>query len=452
MVADIGGQATRRLARTAANASPEADEALSGPINERYEDQGPRLANFLQGLFGNNLNAQAARDALAAKASATNSPAYAQAYADGANGVWTPGLENLVNSPNVQAAIKGATQTAANDAVLTGTPVVRNPFVLDANGNLTLAADAQGNRAIPTLQFWDLVKRGLDDQIGSAFSGGQKATGAQLVQLKNQLLSNLDAAVPSYATARQGAFQMFGAQNALEAGENFLKMANTANTAQAKAALQAMTPAQRALFSQGLASQMAQTALNAPARRNVIGMFNSPEVAERLQLGLGPQIANQVEAFLRRESAMDMLRTAVGGNSTTARQASDLEQAGHGILGIAKSAVSSPIAGAAAGATAGYHEHGFDPIEIGKYAAAGALAGVMGKYFTGQNAKLMASIGEQLASPDPTAVNAAIKRIAQNPRAMNALRAAQNSLTYLAASKAQSLPSPFTSEQPSYAQ
>jgi len=439
VTADIGGQTTRRLARTAANASPEADAALQGVINPRYEDQGPRVADFLKGVYGNNLDAQAARDALTARASSINSPAYAKAYADGANGVWTPELETIINSPNVQSAIKGATQTAANDAVLTGTPVVRNPFVPDAQGNLTLRTDPQGNRAVPTLQFWDYVKRGLDDQIGAAFSSGQKSSGAQLVGLKNQLLSSLDAAVPSYATARQGAFQMFGAQNALEAGENFLRLANTADTAQAKAALAAMTPVQQKLFSQGLASQMAQTALNASARRNVLNMFNSPETAQRLQMGLGPTVAPQVEAFLRRESAMDMLRTAVSGNSTTAKQGSDLEKAGHGLLGMAKSAVTSPIAGAAVGAGEAYREHGFDPEEIGKYAIAGAFTGALGRYAKGVNAKLMASIGEQLASPDPTKVNAAIKKLSQNPRMMNALRATEKGLTYLAATRGAAL-------------
>jgi len=51
--------------------------------------------------------------------------------------------------------------------------------------------------------------------------------------------------------------------------------------------------------------------MNANARRNVISMFNSPEMAQHIQLGIGPQRANEVEAFLRRESIMDMLRPAV---------------------------------------------------------------------------------------------------------------------------------------------
>ena len=439
VAADLGGQATRRLARTAANASPEADAALSGVVNDRYEDQGPRVAGFLQNLFGNNLDAQGARDALAAKARAVNAPAYARAYADGANGVWTPELQTLTGAPAVQSAIQNATKIAANDAALRGTAAVRNPFVADASGALGLKTNPDGSQAIPTLQFWDYVKRGLDDQIGAAFRGGEKGAGSQILGLKNQLLSHLDNAVPAYAAARQGAFRMFGADNALEAGENFLKMAPAAQTGQMRAALSAMTPAQKQIFAQGLASQMAQSAVNAPVRRNVIGMFNSPEIAERLQMGLGPQIAPQVEAFLRRESAMDMLRTAVSGNSTTARQASDMEQAGHGIVGMMGSAISSPLAGAIAGGVAAYHEAGLDPTSIAEASAGGALAGLMGKYVKGVNARIMHSLGEQLASPDPTKVNAAVQRIGANPKMLDALRAAEKSLTYLSASKGGSL-------------
>lgn len=449
VVADLAGVPGGRLARTAANASPEGQAILGNLVNERYEDQGPRVADFLRNVYGSNLNAQSARDALSATAKAINTPAYRQAYADGASGVWNSDLQDMIQSPAVQTAIKGATTRAANDAVINRMPVVRNPFTTDVDGNMLLRTNPDGSQAVPTLQFWDVVKRGLDDQIGAALNSGNKATGAQLTALKNQLLSNLDTAVPSYQIARQGAFQMFGADNALEAGENFLKIAPTAQTAQMKAALASMTPMERRIFSQGLASQMAQTALNAPARRNVVAMFNSPEIADRLQLGLGPTVAPQVEAFLRREQVMDMLRTAVSGNSTTARQLGDMERAGHGVAGLIGGALSNPVAGAGAGAAAAYHEHGFDPSAIGEYAAAGALTGLMGKYVKGAHANIWRSVAEQLASPDPTKVNAAIAAIGKNPGLLNALRATEKGLTYLSASRGAG--SPEQQQQPQLA-
>jgi hypothetical protein len=317
-VADMGGQSVRRLARAAANASPAGDSVLSSLANERFEDQGPRLANFLQNMYGSNLNAADARAALKQAGRAATGPAYAQAMAEGANGVWSPGLANLIQSPSIQAAMKGVSSRAADDAVVNGNQVVKNPFVYDQGGNLVLNQAPGGGVSVPTLQFWDYVKRGLDDQIGPAYRAGENDRAASLVQLKNKLLGELDSAAPSYAAARRTAFDAFGASDALEAGENFTRMAPTAKTADLKASLAQMTQAQRDIFGQGMASQMAQTAMNANARRNVISMFNSPEMAQRLQLGMGSQKANEVEAFLRRESIMDMLRPAVTGNSSTA--------------------------------------------------------------------------------------------------------------------------------------
>jgi hypothetical protein len=42
--------------------------------------------------------------------------------------------------------MKGATKVAANDAVVNGTPVVRNPFVNEAKGNLTVGNNPMARR------------------------------------------------------------------------------------------------------------------------------------------------------------------------------------------------------------------------------------------------------------------------------------------------------------------
>jgi hypothetical protein len=148
-------------------------------------------------------------------------------------------------------------------------------------------------------------------------------------------------------------------------------MAPTAKTADLKASLAQMTPVQQDIFGRGMASQMAQTALNANVRRNVIGMFNSPEMAQRLQLGMGPQRANEVEAFLRRESFMDMLRPAVTGNSSTAKQGADMLT--HGFMGALAKGATNPLVGGALGGYGAYETNGLDPVAIAKGAAIGAV-------------------------------------------------------------------------------
>jgi hypothetical protein len=273
------------------------------------------------------------------------------------------------------------------------------------------------------LQFWDYVKRGIDDQIGPALRSGEKDKAAGLIQLKQKLLGELDTAAPSYAAARKTAFDAFGANNALEAGENFTRMAPTAKTADMKAALAQMTPAQQDIFGRGMASQMAQTALNANARRNVIGMFNSPEMRERLQLGMGAQRANQVEAFLRNESLMDMARTAVGGNSTTLRQTSDALK--NSYMGALARGATGPVAGGVAGGAESYRRNGLDPVAIAKGVGYGAATGAALRYGAGRNSAIMEEIANQLTSRDPAVVSQATNRIAKSPALMNMLRQAE---------------------------
>ena len=432
-VADmLAGPATSRLIGEARDASPEAQAILSTVAHGRYEEQAPRLAGFLRDIFGSNLDAQQARDANVAAAKAANAPNYRAAYAKGANGIWNPDLASLLQATPVKSAVREATNIGLNDSVINGTSPVRNPFVSDAQGNITLGKDANGNTVYPSLQFWDYVKRGLDDQIGTAYRNGQKGLGGQLLGLKSKLLGELDSAVPEYATARQGAFGFFQADDALEAGENFLKMAPTAKTAQMKAQLAAMTGSQKDFFAKGLASQMVQQALNSGASRNIAAMFDKPEIAERINLGLG-QYAGPTEAFLRTESIMDRMRTALG-NSTTNLKQTDAAKHGIGLRGFLSGALGSPVAGALTGAATAYHEEGFnDPAEMAKRAAEGAFVGLLVEHSGKLNEDTMRAVAQQLTSRDPAVAAKAIQTIGKSPALLNVLRRSQYAIDAAAA-------------------
>lgn len=422
VLADIGGESTRGLARSAANTSPEARAAISDVANERFGEQGNRFSQFMQGLFGSKLNAQEARDAQSVAKAATNTPAYNRAYAKGANGVWDSDLSNMMQSPDMQDAVKTAMRKAQTDAVVNNQTVVKNPFTTDAAGNVTLAQDANGTTATPSLQFWDHVKRALDDKIGAAKRAGANDDVRLLSGLKENLVNKLDTAIPEYADARLGAFKLFQSDNALEAGEKFLGMSDVAKIDAVKSSLGKMTPEQRDFFAQGLASQIVQKAQNANERSNIVRLFNSPETREKMQLGLGTQRANEIEAFLYREGLMDRLRTSLG-NSTTARQQHELgESGGHGLMGTVGQAASSPMGGAMAGAAYQYHEHGFDPQELAKGAIGGALGGMLVSHVKGVRSDIVKNIGEQLASSDPKIWQQAIKAASRNPQIMQGMR------------------------------
>ncbi|MBV8663318.1 MAG: hypothetical protein JO107_09475, partial [Hyphomicrobiales bacterium] len=132
---------------------------------------------------------------------------------------------------------------------------------------------------------------------------------------------------PSYADARAGAAKFFGAQDALEAGQNAVssKMSNR----EMKAGLDKMSPAEKRLFQDGFVDRYVQTIREMPDRRSVLNKIaNSSAARERLTMALGPQKTSELEAMLRVEGVMDLARGAVRGNSTTARQLMELGLAG----------------------------------------------------------------------------------------------------------------------------
>jgi hypothetical protein len=394
VVADMGGRVTQSLARSAANTSPEARHALETVVSDRFEGQVPRVSEFVLGL-GTGQDALTTREALQRAAAAANRPAYAKAYAQGGS-IWNGDLAQLAQAPDVAQAIKQATRTGANKAAADGFRPIKNPFAVSDAGEVRLADP----NVTPTLQFWDHVKRNLDDRISTLQRSGEKSAAADTIALRGQLVEMLDSAAPAYAEARAGAARFFGAQDALEAGQKFVT-ARGKNSEFARV-IGKMSEPERKLFADGFASELATRINETGDRRSVLNsVFNSPNARARVTMALGPEKAKEFEAFMRAEGLMDGLRRAVTGNSTTARQLAEAGMAG----GI----------GAGLGGALGNG----DPRDI----SLGAMMGFMarsGKVKIDQ--RLAQRVGEMLASPDPEVFRRAVKLAATNGRLMDFIR------------------------------
>ena len=342
VVADAGGEATRALARSSANTSPEGREVLTRATQNRFETQNVRVTDTISRIMGGRGNNVERVDALREAARKANRPLYEKAYREGQGGLWNQELFDLTQSPMVQNAIRLAETSGKDRAVAEGYRPVRNPFVTDADGNLTLAVDAQGNRALPTLEFWDVVKRKLDDTVGAALKSGESSTAETARAIRKKLLETLDAASPTYAKARASAASFFGAEDALEAGEKFV-MSSRRND-EARKAIMRMSSAERELFAEGFATGLVNRVGEVRDRVNVINqIFGTPASRERIEMALGKTRAAELETFVRRENVMDMLRTALG-NSTTARQLVEIGLAGGAGLYAGGGDVTSPSA------------------------------------------------------------------------------------------------------------
>jgi hypothetical protein len=397
-IVDTGGERTRALARSSANTSPEGRQALTELTQNRFEDQAPRVGGFIRRITG-GANADADNQVLQAAAKQANKPAYAKAYAKGAGGIWHQGLSQLLKSPDFQAAARDATRTGANKAAAQGFTPVKNPFTFGADGSVSLAGNAR-----PNLQFWDAVKQNLDDKIGAAMRAGEKGQAGDLLALKSQLVGHLDAAVPEYKAARQGAAAFFGAEDALEAGQKFV-MSN-ANINEARRAISKMSSAERELFARGFASDLADKIERTGDNRNVLNsvFLNNGPARQKINIALGAQRADQLEALLRAEHVIDEARKALG-NSTTMRQMAEAGLAG----------------GGAVAAFEGLKEHDFNPVHI---LTAALTFGAIRHGAKVVDSRVARRVGEMLASNDPSVLAKGAKIVASSPGYLDAIRRA----------------------------
>jgi Inorganic Pyrophosphatase len=393
------GERTRALGRSAANTSPEARAVLGDFVQERFEQQSPRIATYIRDMTGGG-NATEDLERIQDVARRANRPAYRAAYVAGEGGIWTPELERLAGSPAVRQAMQNAVDRGRDRAVAEGMGAF-NPGVTFENGIMQFGR-GRGAPPYPNQQYWDYVQRELRDMQTAARRAGRNEEAGALGTLHRSLLSELDAANPAFGRARQGAASFFGAENTLEAGQNFVR--SSANIPEAQRALARMRPAERELFARGYASNLADAVERSGDNRNVLNaaFFNNGAARSRTLLALGPDRARRLEALLRAEKIVDFGRKAVSGNSSTARQFFEMGLAG----------------GATAGAE-GLLDQNFSPSHI---LSAALLCGAARHGAQVIDQRVARRVGELLLSPDLSAIHRGIQLVTKNPRLFNALR------------------------------
>lgn len=381
VVGDIGGTGTTRLARAAGNLSEDAAARLRGVTDPRYTAQKDRFGDFIEGLFGGNLNLTSATDTLRDTARRVNAPLYRAAYQAGESAnLWNPELGRLAQSPSVQAAIRDVERKAADRAALEGDLVIRNPFSFDEQGRMSWNLTPDGGQIQPNLQFWDQVQRNLREAAEAAPRGSSAER--DLKALRDRLNQELDTAVPEFGQARGMARQFFGAEDALEAGQTFFRNNRAIQLTDTQKAFRSMSEPERELFRRGFAAELANTARNSRDTQDVVKLFDGAN-RRKLEVVMPADELRQLEAFVRREGIMNRLRSATQGNSTTAQQLRDM---GFG----------------AAGGGIGTFTTG-DPLMGG---GAGAFLGVLLSRGRGSiNRNVMTEVGEILSSNDPARIN-----------------------------------------------
>lgn len=415
-IMDIGGDTTRALARSAANTSPEGRATLNRAIDQRYEGQTGRVTGWLRNTF-HYPDAAAQQQALEQVGRTVNRANYQRAMRDGDREIFSPELDRLMGSPAVVDAMRRASVSGKDRAITQGLGAMRQGVTVE-NGVVTFTRGRNGAPTYPNLAFWDATKKEIDDAANAAARSGRNGEAGVLRDLARTLRGELDNQVPSYQQARAGAAHFFGAENALEAGQNFV--ARNANAGEARRALTQMTPQERQLFQDGFVSRFVETLGQVGDRRSVLNKIaESPAAREKLNVALGRARAQELEAGLRVEGIMDLARNAVQGNSTTARQLAELGLAG-GAYGFSGGGI-NPFADPAAALNAAF-----------VYGAA------RGKNVI--NERLSRRVAEMLVSNDPRTITRGIQTIANNQNLFNSLRVADRGIARAGGEQSGGLP------------
>jgi len=403
MMVDYGGDAVKRLADVASITSPKAQTILKHEIDQRFENQSGRFSDWFRSNF-HYPDAYQQGQALDQVAKSVNRPAYAKAYAEGDRPIMSPVLEQLMGSPKVVEAMKAASTSGKDRAVTEGFGAF-NPGVSVENGLVTFRKGPSGVPTFPNLQFWDQTRRELSQAAKKAERAGANEDASVYGNLAKQMNAELDRAVPSYQTARQGAAGFFGADNALEAGQAFAR-SDKIGISEARDQLAKMKPVERRLFTDGFVSDFIDMINKVGDRRDVLQKIGrSPQARAKLELVMGPEKFRELEAKLRVEGIFDDVRKAVQGNSWTARRLYDAGMLGGGSLGADGT-------------------YNMDPKEM----ALGAFTAALASKGKSVNMNVATKLAEMLVSKDPAVVQKGFKAISGDSRLMEALRAADTKI------------------------
>ena len=209
-------------------------------LNSRAKKAGQRIVDAAGDILGNRRPFQETLEELVEERSALSGPLYEKAYEQ------SIGLSNELQ--DAAARIGKLAPMVLNRA--------ERSLAAELGQNIddvTLATVGRGGRVsfsdAPGVQYWDLVKRELDDMIGKAVRVGQNNRARQLGAIKDQIVQNVDSQTEgAYKAAREAFAGPIQLQNALESGRGFAR----GDADQIISGIREMTESEREMFRIGV--------------------------------------------------------------------------------------------------------------------------------------------------------------------------------------------------------
>jgi hypothetical protein len=326
--ADAGGENVRGVVERLANTPGQSRTTVVDALNGRQAGQGARIETALQKLTGTNKSAyQATSDVLEERAK-TAAPLYAAAHAEDVP--WSPALENLMARPAMQSAYRDAELKAANQ----GRQFDGSFAQIGDDGSVTA-------KRVPKTGDLDIIKQNLDDQIESLLGSNQRSKARDIIGIKNELLSIMDASAPTYAKARASFAGHSEYLNAVDNGKTLLKTDKTAE--QWASEFARLNASEQEATRIGVVSAIANKIRNSNAELPDVARFlRSSEGRQKVAAILPDDAAREKwSRSLDHENTISALTRRATGGSATSRREAERDEASGVIEDLAVAALSS---------------------------------------------------------------------------------------------------------------
>ena len=303
---DMAGPNTRKLFSQIGGLTESTQKKL-GDLNEQIIVRSNGLKTDLSTSVKDSFGVVDDAAETAAKIAAAEKPYVDQLYQIVRNdpasaNVWSNRLQGLTEENLMKQVIDKVEKTSlrvrrdAEGNPIPGSEI--NPLVLGPNGAVT---------ATPNLNFWNDVKIELDGLINQANRSGSSADAGKYINLKKQLTGAVDDLIPSYASARSAASEVFGATDAIEAG--YKSFAGIGKGAAFKAedvlnGFKKLNADEQALFREGQAGYLAELA-TATGFDNFAKILDNPNFSKIVKNTMGDDFYHQLNGKVISSSLLD---------------------------------------------------------------------------------------------------------------------------------------------------
>jgi len=317
MMADLSPAFSRQL-KAIVNENPQLEGIVGKSLSERSREGYSRLQNEVSASLGRG---ETVDDAIGSLES-TMTPRINELYRASRETPFAPSerLRKIMEGDNPLAE-------AVNEA---GKNLATRRIMGETVGNMALVDEA---------------KKVLDGRIGEAVRSGNKSKVRDLTMLKKFMLDEADAASPEWAAARSLFAGKQALKDAADLGNDFFKMSADDVKGLANGFGESEKHFYKLGAQQAILNKLDSVNITSDAAKAILS--KNGDLKKISTLFNSNDEFNSFVAALNREAKFKATANAVFGNSTTAKQASDLIKLREG-AGLAAEAVSSPLGSARA--------------------------------------------------------------------------------------------------------